>query len=288
MSLPEVTTPFVMSPLFFHFIDSELNSNMISPKNHFHTYYEVHVPVEGNVIYTIDGIDGETEISSNEFLLISPSVKHRPSCDASFQKIGIGFYLSQNDNNEYSVYLNKLFSENKMFLGKQTENMKRCFESVISEVTSPSFYTPYYISQIIMKIIVEISICMQPNGELFQYNTMLKDDQRLTLAKKFISDNKHLNLISRDVANHVYISTKQLNRIFMANESMTVQSYISSVKFKEARQLLCDTDIPVKHISHMLGFGSEAYFNVFFRKYTNFSPGEYRKRFGNVLNKDTK
>lgn len=283
MSLPEVTAPFVMSPLFIHFIDSELNSNMISSKSHFHTYYEVHFPISGNVRYVIDGCKDTSQLDNTDFLLISPSVKHELSSEGQFQKIGIGFYISQNENNEYSVYLNKLFSRSETFLGTQTKNMKNCFECIMTECRSPTFYTPYYISQMIMKIIVEISICMAPDGQIFQYHMTLKDDQRLILAKKFISDNKHLNLISRDVANHVYISTKQLNRIFMANENMTVQNYISSVKFKEARRLLCDTDIPVKHISYMLGFGSESYFNVFFRKYTNFAPGEYRKRFGNIL-----
>ena len=287
MSLPEVMTPFCLSPLFFHLIDSERNSNMISSKNHFHTYYEVHFPVGGNIRYTVDGCDAVNVIGSNDFLLISPSVKHQLLSDGKFQKIGIGFYISQNDNNEYSVYLNKLFSKRKMFFGRQNDNMRKCFEGVLAECSSPNFYTPYYISQMIMKIIVEMSFCMEPGGQMFQYQTVLKDDQRLTLAKKFISDNKHLNLISKDVANHVYISIKQLNRIFITNENMTVQQYISSVKFKEARRLLCDTDIPVKHISHVLGFGSESYFNVFFRKYTNFAPGEYRKRFGNISEKDS-
>lgn len=288
MSLPEVTAPFRLSPLFFHFIDSELNSNMISSKNHFHTYYEVHFSVGGNIRYTIDGCETVNTLDSNDFLLISPSVKHQLITDGKFQKIGIGFYLSQNENNEYSVYLNKLFSKRKVFFGRQTENMRRCFQFVLTECTFPNFYTPYFISQMIMKIVVEMFLCMEPGNQMFQYQTVLKDDQRLALAKKFIMDNKHLNLVSKNVANHVYISIKQLNRIFMTNESMTVQQYISSVKFKEARRLLCDTDIPVKHIRHMLGFGSESYFNVFFRKYTNFAPGEYRKRFGNISEKDRK
>lgn len=281
MNLPEVTTPFVMSPLFIRFICS----GPFSTKTHFHTYYEVHLPISGS--YFINGDKETRELDSTNFLLISPYVKHQFSCSDKCQRIGIGFYISPNEGNEYGEYLNKLFSKNDTFFGTQTKNMKRCFECIVAECRKPNFYTPYYISQMIMKMIVEMAICVEPNGKMFQYQTELKEDRRLTMAKQFISDNNHMNIISRDVANNVYISTKQLNRLFIANEGMTVQKYISSVKFKEARLLLCNTDIPVRQISNMLGFGSESYFNVFIKKHTTLAPGEFRRRFGNTPKQDT-
>ena len=71
-------------------------------------------------------------------------------------------------------------------------------------------------------------------------------------------------------------------RLFKASTGQTPHSYLSSLRMAHARQLLSETSIPVSTIASECGFSSESYFQTFFRKTNNMSPGEYR-RSANIL-----
>lgn len=84
------------------------------------------------------------------------------------------------------------------------------------------------------------------------------------------------------------ISRKELSRAAGYNESYishlfadhlgtTLKAYITSLRLKDARQMLSDTELTVSQISLMLGFGSIRSFNrAFFREFGT-SPTAYRK-----------
>jgi len=105
----------------------------------------------------------------------------------------------------------------------------------------------------------------------------INPDVRLSDAKQYIKDNLNFNITCNQVAQHCYISVKQLSRIFMKYEGVTLMKYITMAKTEAAEQLLSDSDFSLKEISEKLGFCNEYYFNTFFKKNAGLSPGDYRK-----------
>ena len=95
--------------------------------------------------------------------------------------------------------------------------------------------------------------------------------------QRFVADNIGLDLSPGDVAGHLAVSERQLDRIVMQHKGYSTKKYITRAKLKRAKALLEDTDLTLREIADQLGFSSEYYFNSVFRKHEGFPPGEFRK-----------
>ena len=115
------------------------------------------------------------------------------------------------------------------------------------------------------------------HGKRRKSETEAQVDIRLLRAKQFIADNAHVFLGCEDVANYCYISTKQLSRIFLKYEDVTLLQYIHKEKIREAEGMLKVRENSMQEISEALGFSSVYYFHAFFTKYTGVTPGQYRR-----------
>ena len=92
-----------------------------------------------------------------------------------------------------------------------------------------------------------------------------------------MADNISLDLSPADVAGHVNVSERQLDRIVMRHKGYSTKKFITRLKLKRAKALLEETDMTLKAIAEELGFSSEYYFSSVFRKHEGFPPGEFRK-----------
>lgn len=79
------------------------------------------------------------------------------------------------------------------------------------------------------------------------------------------------------LAEQVHLSREYLLRIFKKQEGVTILQYINDLKLERARQLLKETDLPIKEIAEQLGFVSQGYFGRFFRGKMGMSPLAYRE-----------
>ena len=63
-------------------------------------------------------------------------------------------------------------------------------------------------------------------------------DERLSDAKRYIKDHLGFNITCKQVAQHCYLSVKQLSRIFVKYEGMTLMKYITKAKTEAAEELV--------------------------------------------------
>ena len=84
-------------------------------------------------------------------------------------------------------------------------------------------------------------------------------------------------LCCEDVAGYCYLSVKQLNRIFLKYERITLLTYIHREKLRAAETMLKEGERSVQEISEILGFSSVYYFSAFFTKHIGLTPRQYRK-----------
>ena len=96
-------------------------------------------------------------------------------------------------------------------------------------------------------------------------------------ALTYIQKNIHSNITLEEVCNHVYLSTSYFSRLFKKEMGVSFITYLNQEKVKQARELLAQTDLPVKTISHNLGFRQTSYFCKIFKSSVGTTPENFRK-----------
>lgn len=82
----------------------------------------------------------------------------------------------------------------------------------------------------------------------------------------------------KDICKSLYVSKSVLFDKIKQETNMTVSNYILKIKINESKSLLKYTDKSISSISSYLGFSSQSHFNHTFKKLTNKTPNEYRKK----------
>lgn len=81
-----------------------------------------------------------------------------------------------------------------------------------------------------------------------------------------------------DIANHVGLSGRQLQRLFKAQFDRSPQQYYLGLRLEHAQYLLRHTSIPINQIVIASGFLSASSFSTAFKKAYQMSPSTYRKQ----------
>lgn len=80
-----------------------------------------------------------------------------------------------------------------------------------------------------------------------------------------------------DIAEHMYLSTRQVSRIIMREFGMPLSELVCEKKLRSAKMLLKNSDMKIKEIASKVNLGGENYFYALFKKRYGMTPLEYRK-----------
>ncbi|MFD0588694.1 helix-turn-helix domain-containing protein [Paenibacillus sp. GCM10027627] len=79
------------------------------------------------------------------------------------------------------------------------------------------------------------------------------------------------------IADHMNLSVDHAAKLFKRLTGLPPNEYILSVRHREARRLLRETELPIERIAEQLGYSGIHYFSRLFRKHEGISATEYRK-----------
>lgn len=108
------------------------------------------------------------------------------------------------------------------------------------------------------------------------------DDLVVKAAAEFIGINAAHSPSVADVARHVCVSVRVLERRFAKRTGMTVQNAIERAKIERVKTLLSDTNEQVKSIAAACGFSTVSHLTVRFRRQERMTMSEYRRRYGRI------
>lgn len=118
-----------------------------------------------------------------------------------------------------------------------------------------------------------LGVVTRPSSDMLAIN-----DKNVALALSFIRENASQGISVEQVLKHAFASRSQLEKKFRQYLGRSPQAEIRRVQVAKIKQLLLETDYPLKKIAELTGFEHVEYLSVVFKRLTAASPGEYRKK----------
>jgi len=84
------------------------------------------------------------------------------------------------------------------------------------------------------------------------------------------------NLYLQEVAGAVHVNPTYLSIIFKRERDINFSDYLLEVRMKKAIQLIRKGEMKSYEVAQQVGYPNPQYFSVVFKKYTGYSPTEYR------------
>ena len=105
------------------------------------------------------------------------------------------------------------------------------------------------------------------------------ENSTIFMIKDYISRNYMNDTLSvKDISSHVYLSTSYVCTFFKSETGQTLNQYLTEFRMEKAKQLLSDPRYKISEISSKVGYTDGNYFGKSFKKYSGFSPSEYREK----------
>ena len=87
------------------------------------------------------------------------------------------------------------------------------------------------------------------------------------------------SLSVKDIGDHVGLSASYVCTVFKNETGQTLNQYLTTLRMEKAKLLLADASIKIGEISTQVGYLDGSYFGKSFKRYTGYSPSEYRDHF---------
>lgn len=233
--------------------------------NHRHSYYELHIPLDGECEILVD--DSTTVLlKPNRYMLIHPQTYHRfKYFSRNCLRLSFAFYTENadeyvaNTNTAYSHSCSKTSCEAMKSLLFEYMNLSNGYESMITS----------YVQQILVECLRSSRICTNANTEYVGSPSFQR-------ALQFIKYNMLSDIDTADVAEYCRLSSRQLNRIFKVNMNLSVSKYLRLERIKTVKLHLKNSNLSLKEIAVLSGFSDEYVLSKAFLRETGMSPGQYR------------
>lgn len=121
---------------------------------------------------------------------------------------------------------------------------------------------------------------IEPVGVVTRHSTdvLAIDDRNVAAALSFIREHACRGITVNQVLKQAHASRSQLEKKFRRYLGRSPQAEIRRVQVIKIRQLLYETDFPLKKIAELTGFEHVEYLGVVFKRLTGRSPGRYRRQ----------
>ena len=102
------------------------------------------------------------------------------------------------------------------------------------------------------------------------------ENQIIRRTIDWVDKNYSSAIYLEDIATELGYSKFYFCSLFKKYTGTTFRSYLNQVRITKAKRLLCLENISITDIAIRCGFENISYFTQVFRKYTSFTPKEFR------------
>lgn len=95
---------------------------------------------------------------------------------------------------------------------------------------------------------------------------------------RIIDENYRQDLRISDLAKQFHFTPSYLGTLFRKHTGQTLIKYITDKRIDYAKKLLQETDMPIQDVAERCGYNDYFQFNKAFKRNTNYTPGQFRKK----------
>jgi two-component system response regulator YesN len=104
-----------------------------------------------------------------------------------------------------------------------------------------------------------------------------KKDHIIQFVYDYLENNYDKDITLDVVADKLNISRSYLSSYFKEKTGTNFVDYVNSVRIDKAKKLLLNPDIRIQDAAQFVGYQNINSFNRMFKKFTGFTPSEFRK-----------
>lgn len=101
-------------------------------------------------------------------------------------------------------------------------------------------------------------------------------NQILQSAIDYIYENYNMSITLNELAEHSYVSTYYLSRMFKKELGKNFVEYLNEIRIAKAKELLKGNKYKTYEVAELVGIQDPHYFSKIFKKYMNMTPTEYK------------
>ncbi len=249
---------------------------------HRHTYFEICL-VGRHGLGVFDEPTGEHRLSPGTLFVARPGVVHSIANRATplmeLYWVAVGWSAEEKTPKTDGERAMRAFVESDLCIATEQFSILALWEA-LRQTTSGSWGigSNEQTAALVKSLILAIAQALSP-----QENIELPEDptrpgrQAATLAIRYIADNMNRPLSLKEIASHVNVSTRQLTRLFGTFTGTSPAQYIRVLRLDRASALLTRSELPIKEISHQVGFSDVQYFTRCFTAHFGVPPASFRQ-----------
>ncbi len=248
---------------------------------HSHECFELLMIVDGATTYEFAG-GSKVELSGGNFLLVPPGVRHRGHHDVRgpVQLTGLMFDPLDSESHRCTPFsAESLAWLVTQFTQGTTEafRMNRELHTLVRSL--PKDFAAVQPSDVATVTTLRISICsiLLECAKVISQRRAFEHGFTVQNAIRFMKENLSQPAKIEQIARSVHCSRTKLFADFKESTGMTPVDYWQRLRIEYAQQLLADSQMSITNIAFNCGFSTSQYFSSVFRKYSGYSPREYRQ-----------
>lgn len=117
--------------------------------------------------------------------------------------------------------------------------------------------------------------------DLSVYANKLNEDKKTTLVDKaidYIENHYQLPEISlQKVAEEVHVNPAYLSNLFKVEKGFNFGDFLVETRMRAAMELIRQSDLKTYEVATKIGYSNPQYFSICFKKYTGYSPAQFKK-----------
>ena len=259
-------------------INHSSNSNK-AYYQHRHPGIEIHYIINGQCKVTTG--EKSFALSTNTILLIPAGTYHDITTTSNTSRLSFSFMIQKAGNPENSTgSFYGLFSTKDPVAADIHDSEAQNILGRMIALLENSPNDPYITDKL-------LTLCCTALLELIPYianadphdnyveNTQILQDVSFKIDS-FMGRNFMLNNAKNQMADDLYISPRQLQRVIQKNYGMSYREKLTETRIQIAIDLLRNSTMPIHKISEILGYSCSANFSAFIKRNTGKTPSQIR------------
>lgn len=212
------------------------------------------------------------EIKKGQIIVLFPGYWHsyQPDWESGWNEYYIGFEGTIIDHLLEQGFISP---SNPIIDVGANEELVNLFSSAIKVAKDEKKFAQQHLSGIVLHILgMILSLAENKSFESDEHAELIER------AKIIMLENVANSIDLEELAQNLGTSYSCFRKAFKQYTDYSPARYFQELKIRKAKELLVETDMPMKEIAYSLNFSSDGYFLSFFKKRVGCTPLAYRNR----------